>query len=336
MSSLNISSYSHQLPPCMDFPPQEGGTLVLAEIENSVEHWRKQAHGLPDDKRQACMRTVEILRKKILIRFSQMMPKKNATAIRDEAERFIHHLNQTASGYFKDRSSYAEGQDSLMHKTAEINRKIEALEPSPFHNHDPDHGNASSLFKTIAKGETAHRVGHRFAKGSETGMEWLLELPEEPVVHTNNPVRDRLVSSAAHVAIAGAVHALVPKPIPAYLAIAGAEGIALAAHALEPAVKRMKDHVDSVDAGKLWDELALDDTGGEYPTTSQLLDVAQIGLKAVQIPAQAIHKLHHEIAKTASDACDAIGLTDGNVVEEVRRLIGSSEQEFQEPNMEVK
>lgn len=129
-----------------------------------------------------------------------------------------------------------------------------------------------------------------------------------------NPNRDQVVGGVAHLAILESIGAVLPKPLPAYAAVVGAEAIARAAHLAQSTTQNF------LNANSREDFVLPPTIEGECPNLYDIARVANMALTGAQLPAKGIHSTHHHLTESAGAALDAMGVTDASMTQGLELL----------------
>lgn len=137
---------------------------------------------------------------------------------------------------------------------------------------------------------------------------------------TDNPIRDRILSGAAHLTAEAALTAFLPESLPGYVAIAGAHGLELLADKIESAALSLIQDPESARIKELC--LAANQ---ECETPADLGEEVLGLVPVLKAPAQILQKAHDKIMDLAIPTFDAIGLTDANAAKFFKELEKSAE-----------
>jgi hypothetical protein len=163
--------------------------------------------------------------------------------------------------------------------------------------------------KEIAVGKVGHKIKHQYGNSASHWFEFGINVLLGPIPeNSKSPWRDRIISAGVNITMAETLSLCLPGKLPAYIAIAGANAAAEVA-------KELEVHVDHLSQNTKFAELWNAEIGysEESLTFSESIALCKVTLKAAQMPSQLYHVARDKVASAASQAADALGVTEDNL-----------------------
>jgi len=288
------------------------GALYETQLDLLLYHWRQSFRGkLHDLKFVNCIRLIQNRTNLIMTELRDL----KASASLAEFDWVFNARYEYLDGF--SRLCYLEGSE----EAEKIEAAIKDLWPKPPRDlvprapqldiHDSTHhGNHHHLGSDLAVGATARHLHHRAGVGPARGFEFAgSSAIHESLEDSTSPIRDRILSGAAHLATLETVALALPR-LPAYLTVT-------AIHGVEEVARQGEDSIHNFLTTHSHDEYIRDVTpemrAEGMLDLYELAQVGQMALQAAQVPGQALHLAHDTIVEQAGDLLDAMGITDANL-----------------------